>query len=203
MTDAETIRYYADLLMKHGATFRAGDWGSPASQHTRFGVLTEDFIQSDCACSFLDVGCGIGDMSGHVLGTQWGHTYEGWDVAESLVAAAQARHCADRRHPTFLVRDLLTSTETRAFDYVLASGLFTHRDAVWMCKAIARMWDLCRVAVAFNCLSTWGDSQPGEFRADPVWTLAWCRQQFTPYLKLDHSYLGHDFTLVLLRKDKP
>ena len=64
---------------------------------------------------------------------------------------------------------------------------------------VARMFALCREAVAFNSLSTWApDPEPSEFYADPAETLAFCRT-LTTRVTLRHDYHTRDFTVYLYR----
>jgi hypothetical protein len=64
---------------------------------------------------------------------------------------------------------------------------------------VSRMWQMAKVAVAFNTLSSWApDQEAGEFYADPVETLAFCRT-LTPRLTLRHDYHRRDFTVYMYR----
>jgi hypothetical protein len=68
-----------------------------------------------------------------------------------------------------------------------------------MQSMIERMFALATRAVAFNSLSTWSsDQQAGEFYADPLQTVQFCRE-LTPWVVLRHDYHPRDFTVYLYK----
>lgn len=189
MTDDEIAAYYTACLTRAEPWAKA-DWGSANGQVIRWRVLREMLGPVSFGATLLDVGCGLGGF-----GEFWQDgAYTGWEAVPEVAAAGIVSLSPHRR---VVCRELLASTDTDAFDYVVASGLFTYRDRMWMRRAVARMWALARRAVAFNCLSTWGPQPvPGEFQADPLDMLAW-GAELTARVALRHDYLAHDFTVCL------
>jgi SAM-dependent methyltransferase len=195
--DARTIAYFSDRLMEHNISPLSLDWGSRASQELRFEVLAA--IGSLAGASVLDVGCGLGDFHAWQVRRGLNMDYHGVDITPGMVAAARARFPGVDFRVGNVLEDKLES-----FDYVLASGLFylrQHEPQQFMEQVITRLFEVCRKGVAFNSLSDWSPRrEPGEFYADPLRTLEYCRS-LTPRIVLRHDYHPRDFTLHLLRPD--
>src|SRR5690348_4633106 len=115
------VRYFSECLIQHGISARALDWSGEHSQFLRFRVLTEVGVLS--GASVLDVGCGLGDLCGWLRANSCDARYTGIDIAPAMIEAARRRF-PDAR---FEVRDLLSDVPNGSFDYVLSSGMFTHR----------------------------------------------------------------------------
>lgn len=186
-------RHYVPLLAAHGPSFRAVDWGSSRSQALRFRVLLEGV--GSPRGSLLDVGCGVGHLAGHLAKRGPVAGYLGIDALPEMVTKAKRRFPGRR----FEVGDILDASVAWRADHVLASGIFTFADERLMRRSIVAMYAACRRAVAFNALSAWATrGKSGEFRADPLATLEFCRR-LTPKVTLRHDYLPHDFTVYLYR----
>jgi SAM-dependent methyltransferase len=190
---SRTAAFFDELVVRHGATFDALDYGSEATQRTRFEVIVElvDFTGR----SVLDVGCGLAHFADFLESRQEGVRYTGIDVAPRMVEAARVRR------PDLDLRygNVLALGEER-FDIVVANGIFYLLDGdapAVMQRIVGAMWEHAMNAVVFTSLSTWGGAASGdEFRADPVDTLRFCGA-FAPSLVLRHDYLPHDFAVCL------
>ncbi|MBV9862381.1 MAG: class I SAM-dependent methyltransferase [Alphaproteobacteria bacterium] len=188
---------YDGLVARWGHDPRACDYGRAESQRAKFVVLAEAMPLA--GKRVLDIGCGFADFADHLAATAPGIAYRGIDISEAMVAAAR------RRRPDLDLRrlDILTEEPGGAFDLVTANGIFyllgAGAEGV-MQQLIARMFALCREAVAFTSLSAWAaDREPGEFYADPAATLSFCRS-LTPHLVLRHDYHARDFAVYLYRE---
>jgi RimJ/RimL family protein N-acetyltransferase/SAM-dependent methyltransferase len=194
------IDHYTRLLIEHGISARALDWGSAKSQRRRFDVLAE--IADLRAASVLDIGCGLGDFFAVLCERYMDTHYTGYDLTPAMIASATARF----PHATFEVRDIVTDPPIDSFDYTFASGIFTFLEdepVKHMQVLLRAMYTSARRGVAFNSLSTWASHRKsGEFFADPLETLAFCRT-LTPYVVLRHDYFSHDFTLYMYREPVP
>lgn len=190
--NTEIVEHYSRLFADYGSAWKAADCGSQATHNLRLRVLSGIFghyIGAQPPISVLDVGCGLGSLNADL---PWRTQYEGWDLSTVLVEAA--RECWSSK---FYVRDLYLSTETSAYDYVVASGLFQFADDARMRAGVRRMWELCRKGVAFNFL-TKSDGTPDETAHGPIGTLAFC-MSLTPKVVLGTDYLPNDATIYLYR----
>jgi SAM-dependent methyltransferase len=193
--DLRTIAFFSDLLQRHQVSPSAVNWGSQAAQERRFSVLAG--IGDLTGCSVLDVGCGLGDFYGWQERQGLGLRYTGVDITPGMVETARRRFpAADFRVGNVLVED------PGAFDYVLASGIFylrEHEPVRFLQQMVTRLFALSRRGVAFNSLSAWNSRpEPGEFYADPLPTVDFCRT-LSPAVVLRHDYHPGDFTVYILK----
>lgn len=197
--ERKSAEHYRNCLETHGPTHRALDWGSREGQELRFRVLAGIGDLTDAR--ILDVGCGLGDFAAWMDANGIRADYTGIDLTPELIAEATRRHPGRR----FLAGGILDPDllPEERYDYVLASGIFATYPAggaVFLRQAVRRMWGLCRRGCAFNSLSAWAPArEAGEFHADPLETLADCRE-LTPWLALRHDYHPRDFTVYLRRE---
>lgn len=192
--------YYNRLVEEHGPGPRACDYGRPESQQIKFRVLSE--VMPLTGKTVLDVGCGFADFADYLQSKLSGIHYSGVDITSSCVDGAKVAH------PKLDIRclDILTEDPGGPFDLVTANGIFYlmggEAEAL-MATVIGRMFDLCTKAVAFNSLSSWClDKEPGEFYADPLKVIEYCRE-LSPWLTLRHDYHTRDFTIYMYKNKTP
>jgi SAM-dependent methyltransferase len=194
-TFAEIGRFFDRLLAEHGPTHLASDYGSEESRTRRFAVLSAAGDLS--GRRVLDVGCGLAPLA-DFLAARHGHVdYDGVDLsAQTIATARQLRPHLDLRAGNVLDVD-------ERFDVVIANGVFYllgDEAPALMRRIVRHMWGLARELVVFSSLSTWAPAGvENEYRADPLETLAWCRE-LSPLVALRHDYLPHDFTIYLRRE---
>jgi len=146
----------------------------------------------------LDVGCGFADFSGYLNERYSNVKYSGVDLSGSMIREAQ------RCLPDVDVRvgNILDIAGENTVDVVTANGIFylLEEEAPRLMQTLVnRMFALCRMAVAFNSLSSWApDQEAGEFYADPLQTLSWCRA-LSPFVVLRHDYHSRDFTVYIYK----
>lgn len=196
---ARIADYYGGLVLKYGHDPRACDYGRVESQKIKFSVLSE--VLPLASSSVLDVGCGFADFA-TTLGERFpGVRYSGIDLCSAMVDEAK------RNHPNLDLRvaNIFDALFDRTFDVVTANGIFyLLGDQAWpmMQQMIKRMYTLATSAVAFNSLSSWAtDQEPGEFYADPLRVVDFCRR-LTPRVVLRHDYHPRDFTVYLYKTDR-
>jgi SAM-dependent methyltransferase len=193
---ARIADYYGDLVQRFGHDPRACDYGRPESQQAKFRVLSECVDFRDA--SVLDVGCGFADFADFLTARYPGVRYTGIDLTPAMIEQARARHPT----LTLKVANLLDLEASQQVDVVTANGIFYllgEQAPALMRTFIERMWDMAIRAVAFNSLSAWAkDQEAGEFYADPLETMAFCRR-LTPRLTLRHDYHQRDFTVYMYR----
>ena len=145
----------------------------------------------------LDVGCGFADWADWLQDNVGEVSYTGIDLTPAMIAQARELHPdTDLR-----VANLLDDDVEGSFDLVSANGIFYllgPEAGPLMERMVTKMFELCSVAVAFTTLSSWGPADPGEFTADPLETVAFCRT-LTPWVTLRHDYHHRDFAIYLYR----
>jgi SAM-dependent methyltransferase len=196
---SETVRYFSELVGKHGLASSSVDWASPVSQQRRFSILAEIGPLTDC--SVLDIGCGLGDFLPWLQERFPEIRYTGIDVTPAMIAKAAERFPG----ADFRVCDFLDfEQQTDKYDYVFSSGLFYLRKSdpyAFVKGTLQKMFSCCRCGVAFNTLSSWASQQtPGEFYADPIEIIRIGRQ-LTDSIVFRHDYHPGDFT-IYLRKSR-
>jgi SAM-dependent methyltransferase len=190
--------YYDELVTTYGHSPRACDYGRPESQKQKFEVLSH--VADLGGKSVLDVGCGFGDFSNFLAERFPSLTYRGVDISPQMVENARALNPA-----ADIVQCNILHSAVEPADVVTANGIFyllgSGAEEV-MQQLVARMFELCKEAVAFNSLSGWApEPEAGEFYADPARTLAFCRT-LTPWVTLRHDYHPHDFTVYMYRRQQ-
>lgn len=188
--------YYADLIAEHGHNPRSCDYGHPESQQKKFRVLSEIIKQEHH--SILDVGCGFADYAGF-LKERYPHlNYTGVDITPDFVQKVKENQLdLDVRKLDILSEDI------ESFDVVTANGIFyllEKQAEDFMHQLIKRMFKISNSVVAFNSLSAWcEDQKAGEFYADPLKTVDYCRS-ISPWVTLRHDYHSRDFTIYMHKR---
>lgn len=173
-------------------------WGSRTEQIMRFDVLME--IGSLEGQSLLDAGCGVGDLYGYLQERGWHGQYTGYDLV-----AANCQAAADKYGQVlFFHQDILETTATEQFDYVLASGLFNLAADDWseaVRQTLTRLFSLCRVGLAVNFLSCYSTDQvPQLAYADLTFVIEICAGLTRRFiLRHDYASRRNDFTLYAYR----
>jgi predicted TPR repeat methyltransferase len=193
---ARIARLYDGLVERYGHDVRACDYGHAASQQIKFRVLAE--VTPLDRLTLLDVGCGFADYADYLHARFPSLRYTGIDLSAKMVAEARRlRPHLDLRHG-----NVLSEPAEEQFDVVTANGVFYllgDRAEAVMREIVERMYLRARRAVAFNSLSRWApDPEAGEFYADPLATLAFCRA-LCPWVVLRHDYHSRDFTIYMYR----
>jgi SAM-dependent methyltransferase len=192
----DIAQFYNKLVNRYGHDPRACDYGRVESQIAKFKVLAE--VCPLDHCRLLDVGCGFADYADFLATGNQSVDYTGIDLSAGMIETAS------QLHPKLKLNhgNLLTFEESQRFDVVNANGIFylLGEDApVLVKRLIEKMYSLASRAVVFNSLSTWATHyEPGEFYANPVEILRFCRS-LTPWVTLRHDYLPHDFTIYMYR----
>lgn len=188
--------FYDGLVQTYGHDPKACDYGRAESQTVKFRVLADVAPLSNK--SVLDVGCGFADFSSYLNERYRNVAYSGIDLSQKMIH--EARQCL----PEVDVRvgNVLDIAGDNMVDVVTANGIFyllEEQAPTLMQTLVHRMFALCRVALAFNSLSSWAaDQEPDEFYADPLQTLSWCRA-LSPFIVLRHDYHARDFTVYIYK----
>lgn len=196
--DDDNIALYSSLLREHGNCFKSLNWGSKTSQELRFKILSEIGLKPED--SVLDVGCGLGDLYHWFNSKGFSIEYSGIDITADMIKFASERF----PDISFIEGSgcNLFVKQKKNFDFVLASGIFTHRQKKpleFFQDTIKDMYKISNKGIAFNCLSSWHDNkESNEFYADPAETLSFC-QSLSNRIVLRHDYHQGDFTMYLYK----
>lgn len=172
---------------------RGVKWVSAESQRIRFEVLcqiAEDFFKS----SLLDVGCGLGHLIDYLQSNQFSGVYKGIDTVAQMIFQAK------KRYPLFdFETNDLDAMQSVAYDYVIASGIFTFVSWPAMQSTIEKLFLCSRKGVGFNSLSAFSvEKEEGIFYPEPKSVFEFCKK-FTPNVILRQDYMPYDFTIYLYR----
>lgn len=198
-------RYYTDKIEQHGATALGVDWKDERSQEIRFTqlalVMGEDRLGS-CA----DIGCGYGALAIFLRERGWGGFYEGVDISERMIEAAQERLSADKQVRLTVGREPATPA-----DFVVASGIFNVKMKTeidewerYVFKTIDDLVAAARKGVAFNFLTSWSDApfmREDLFYAAPERILEYCAERHSRWIEISQDYGLFEFT-VRMRLDR-
>lgn len=191
--------YYNKLVSEYGHDHKSCDYGQAASQLAKFNVLSGCTNYS--GKSVLDIGCGFADYYDFLSKKFVDVDYSGVDISQAMITMARELH----PNLDLEVRNVFEVPKKRKFDIVNANGIFylLGKDA-WpiMSEFIEKMYDMSTDVIAFNTLSTWAeDKVDGEFYADPVETLKFCKV-LSPWVTLKHDYHSRDFSVFIYKKKR-
>jgi SAM-dependent methyltransferase len=189
--------YYNNLVEKYGHDPRSCDYGHTISQQNKFTVLSSCIDYSNK--SVLDIGCGFADYADFLNKKYTQVEYHGVDISPAMIDEAK------KMHPelSLEVRNVFEDTPQRTYDIVTANGIFyLLGEHAWglMKEFITKMYALSNDVVAFNSLSSWTtDKEPGEFYADPIELLTFCRT-LSAWVTIRHDYHQRDFTIFIYKQ---
>lgn len=198
---AEVADYYSAKLAEHGETPHGVDWNGEESQVLRFEQLAK-IISYQTAFSLNDLGCGYGSLFDYMKLYSREFTYNGCDVSEGMIRAAQARY-ADDVNAQFTV----ASEPPKIAEYGIASGIFNVRlgrsDAEWREYLEVTLDVLDRTSqkgFSFNCLTSYSDKDKMRdylYYADPCALFDLCKRRYSRNVALLHDYGLYEFTILV------
>jgi len=196
LPEIDTTVWYADKVERHGFDHRGLGFRTRSSQEMRFDALLA--LGDLDGRPLLDVGCGFGDFLVFLHDRGIEPRYTGIDICEPMVRRCRERFAGSEA--TFHVADVLEWEPEERPDFVVASGIFgldARGARARIRPTLRRMFDWARVGMAANFLSQ-RSLEPAEARVyvDPAEALE-IAFALTPSVRLDHSYLPNDFTILL------
>ena len=189
-------RTYQEKLKEFGSnSAQSLHWQNEFTQFTRFKILSQ--ISPLNGKSILDVGCGLGDLYLYLSAKFKSIKYTGIDIVPEMIAAAK------RKYPGVDFQNKeIWDFETKSFDYVFASGIFSHRIADFRKKyfeILRQLYEVTNEGVAFNMLNNAQHPEDDLFVAyNPEEVLEYC-ETFAAKAELVQNYLPHDFTIFLYK----
>ena len=192
------IHRYSAWVNEFGYSPKSLGWGE-GQQSVRFSALSTEVIQNPTS-SILDVGCGFGDLYDFLITSKWHGQYTGIDIVPRLVEIARTRN----QNLDVRLADLFELSDDRKYDYVISSGIFNGKlkyedNKEHIRKALRKMFEIARVQVCVDFLSTYVDFQrPQAFHTDPAWALT-TGMSLTKRVILRHDYMPYEFALFLYK----
>ncbi|WP_178861655.1 class I SAM-dependent methyltransferase [Thiomicrorhabdus cannonii] len=199
-------------LERFGYTPQALFWSSREIQQQRFEILAQVFDASKTqqAGSVLDVGCGFGDLRAFLQKNDIHVDYQGIDLSADMVQSAGFQYPGIQVMQGDLF-DLNPADES--FDYVLLSGALNEvveteaehnagHEGRYAKAVIRRMYQTCRIAVAFNLLDArnqWVRARSDLQSFEPQQIVDYCRS-FASRVVCCEGYLDNDFTVFLYKR---
>ncbi|MDQ7081389.1 MAG: class I SAM-dependent methyltransferase [Paracoccaceae bacterium] len=197
---------YTSKFEEHGPTPEGVYWGPERDRfHLRFEkmlALIPDFARKDA--SILDVGCGFAGLLEYARKQGCQLNYTGIDLAKNMVDFSTKTYPDARFHQG----NILDRPEIGKFDYVVGNGILAlkldmlRREMDAYAHSIIRaMFSYCRKGIAFNTMT-----DRVNFHADNLYyrnpqdLLTWCMNELSPYVKLDHAYPLHEYTIYVYRE---
>ncbi len=154
--------------------------------------------------SLLDVGCGIGGFIDHLAEKGIVCDYTGIDINSRMIEKARKKHPGIR--DKFFVFDILEEKVEQHWDYVVSNGPLNLKfepglNMEMTMRMIEQMYHIANIGMAITMTSSMTlKPNPDTFYYSHVEVL-FETQKFCNNVKLDHTYLPHDFTLFCYKKD--
>jgi hypothetical protein len=194
--------YYSKKFSEFGPSPKGVDWNGIESQHARFEILVKH-LQIKKDSTFLDFGCGYGELFTFLSDRDDSLRYLGYDIVQTSIDTAKSIH----KNPN--ANFVTTLPQLLAWDYVLMSGVFNVKGEVdqveWGDYVITKINSLLPKAVkgiSFNMLTTFNDVHLRKehlFYIDPMELLS--KLDISPpwTIILDHSYPMWEYTVTILK----
>ncbi|MCX6580703.1 MAG: class I SAM-dependent methyltransferase [Candidatus Aminicenantes bacterium] len=152
----------------------------------------------------LDVGCGVGGLYRFLKEKGIDCDYSGVDINPGMIASAREKYPENK--DKFFLFDILEKQMTETFDYVIAVGPLnlvfeTLRNMDFTLRLMKEMYRLAIVGSAISMTSSFTRKPNDEtFYYDPAAVLSETAK-FCVNVKIDHTYLPHDFTIFCYKSD--
>ena len=193
------VEQYQRAFAEYGDTPSGVLWPR-GRQNLRFDSLTKHF-----ACegfSVLDYGCGLAHLRAYLDARFSRYEYHGADLVPEFVEAARDKY------PDAIIQLVRSHADvTKIVDHVVISGTFNIIDGTdraaylrQVHSALTHLFSLARVSVAVNFMTDHVDFvQPQAMHMSVEGMMDFIRQNLSPRIRVDESYMPYEFTLVVLK----
>ncbi|HOM28768.1 MAG TPA: class I SAM-dependent methyltransferase [Deltaproteobacteria bacterium] len=195
------ITRYRERLGRYGYSPKTLGWDK-GKQEVRFEMLTS--LHECEGKSFLDIGCGFGDLVLTLEKKCSSFRYYGIDLVPDLVEIARQRHA--KAHCRFAAMDFLEATIDETFDIGIASGVFNFRlergdNYAFVRAVMEKALSLCSEGIAFDFLSDKVDYRyEHTFHYSPERILE-MGYSFSRNVVLRNDYMPFEFCLFIFKDD--
>jgi SAM-dependent methyltransferase len=171
-------------------------WFTKESQYSRFEVLSN--VGDLNNVSVLDVGCGNGDLYAFLSQKYTDFQYAGIDIINVFLDNASDQY-EDNENAVFYLGNFMTA-DLPPVDYILLSGSLNYKntDENFIFKAIARLFQHCHMAFAFNLLSATENPDGILTSYSPLLIKEYCETLSSKVILID-QYELNDFTMMMYK----
>ena len=154
------VSHYESCLEEHGDNHKGVDWPDKKDAIKRYDVML-DLIKDKASpnISLLDFGCGSSHMYDHILDVKLSNiTYSGLDISNEFIKLSRKKNPSLK----YYCLDILDQNiDIGEFDYILMNGVFTEKRELsfeemveYYQKVIGKVFDISRIGIAFNVMSS-------------------------------------------------
>lgn len=197
--------HYEAAFTKFGPTSQGVDWGAKEENlRLRYDKMLAVLKDTHTRPTILDVGCGYGGLYQYASTKGIPLTYTGIDVAKNMIDWAHQ----NIPQATMINDDFMAHAfgPSELFDFVVCNGILTQKLTtntddmnIYARKLIKKMFDVARVGIAFNIMTTKVNFMVDNlFYKNPGEMLAWCIDEISPKVVIDHSYL-YEYTVYIYK----
>ena len=194
------IEVHNKMIHKHGYTSEAL-WGSKGSQFVRFKKISELFISKN-GFSVLDFGCGLCDFYDYLSQNNFTNiAYTGLEINPVFYTQV----CKEKPTSNIILGNVDKLPLDLKWDYVIASGIYnlgnsSKENLDIFLEQFRELYERINIGFAVNFLSIYSDNPKNDsIYFDPTEVMNLCLKKFSKYIKLDQTYLPHDFTIFIYK----
>jgi SAM-dependent methyltransferase len=190
------ISVFDRKLLLHGDRPEAVGWSSKGQILRHQAMLDVGDINNG---KILDFGCGKGDFYRFLVERGIHTKYTGFDINEKLISLAKEKYPG----VDFRVFDIDNDILDEDFDFIFLCGVFNLKvegiDET-IKKTLARLFQHCRTALAFNALSSHEPEKDFELHyISPEEIVTFTMKNLSPHVSLRHERIMYDFTIFVYR----
>jgi cyclopropane fatty-acyl-phospholipid synthase-like methyltransferase len=198
-SNSSLIKQYQEAFKKHGDSPAAVLWPR-GRQNIRFDALTAH-IKND-GFTILDYGCGLGHLKDYLDQRFNAYNYFGVDLVPEFI------HSLTLKHPDAAAKQISSHEEfSELVDHVVVSGTFNIYQVEdqaaylkYIKDVLIYLFKLCQVSLAVNFMTNKVDfKQAQALHVNPQDMYQFFREQLSPRLTLNQSYMPYEFTLVVFK----
>jgi len=181
----------------HDQGWKTGLYDTPDNQYGTFVNLTK-IIPPKESGTFLDVGCGQGELYEFIDTRGIDVIYTGIDLCPTMIGYAKARFLDGN----FEIQDLLEYD--KQYDYIIAANAMNLKlpesQDLFVQEMIEKMFKLARKGIAFNLYSDiyLEERKPEIYYYSPSTIFSFCLK-LTPNIFLNHYCSGYDFCVYMYK----
>jgi SAM-dependent methyltransferase len=190
------ISVFDRKLLLHGDRPEAVGWSSKGQILRHQAMLDVGDIHNG---KILDFGCGKGDFYRFLVERGIQIKYTGFDINEKLISLAKEKYPG----VDFRVFDIDNDILDEDFDFIFLCGVFNLKvegiDET-IKKTLARLFQHCGTALAFNALSSHEPEKDFELHyISPEEIFTFTMKNLSPNVSLRHERIKYDFTIFVYR----